>query len=112
MKNLVIVIPQARFENVKKRLVAAGVCGMTVSEARGFGFEKKRMKLHDEREMTIELAERIRIEIALNDSEAEPVIAAVVEEARTGRLGDGKIFISELSDAVRIRTGGRGEHAL
>ena len=112
MKNLVIIIPPARFDNVKKKLVEAGVCGLTVSDARGFGYEKKQLKLHDERDMTVELADRVRIEIAVKDNEAEAVIAAVVEEARTGRLGDGKIFISELSDAVRIRTGERGEHAL
>ncbi|HRU38349.1 MAG TPA: P-II family nitrogen regulator [Candidatus Goldiibacteriota bacterium] len=112
MKNITIIIPPARFDNVKKRLVEIGVCGMTVSDVRGFGYEKKRMKLHDDREMTVELSEKVRIDIALKEEDVEQVISAVTEEARTGRLGDGKIFISELTDAVRVRTGERGEHAL
>jgi nitrogen regulatory protein PII len=112
MKNIVIIIQPNKFDNVRKRLIEAGVCGMTVTNVEGFGYEKKQMKVNKTQEMTIDLSPKIRIEIAVRDSEVDGVVSAAVEEARTGRLSDGKIFINELSEVIRIRTGERGEHAL
>jgi nitrogen regulatory protein PII len=112
MKNVVIIIQPNKFDNVRKKLMDAGVCGMTVTNVEGYGYEKKQMKVNKSQEMTIELSPKIKIEIAVRDADVEDVISAAVEEARTGRLSDGKIFINDLSDVVRIRTGERGEHAL
>ena len=112
MKNVVIIIQPNKFDNVRKKLIEAGVCGMTVTNVEGFGYEKKQMKVSKAQEMTIELSPKIRIEIAVRDDEVEGVINAAVGEARTGRLSDGKIFISDLSEVIRIRTGERGEHAV
>jgi nitrogen regulatory protein PII len=112
MKNIAIIIQPNKFDNVRKRLIEAGVCGMTVTNVEGFGYEKKQMKVNKSQEMTIELSPRIKIEIAVRDGEVEGVISAAIEEARTGRLSDGKIFISDLSEVIRIRTGERGEHAV
>jgi nitrogen regulatory protein P-II 1 len=112
MKNVVIIIQPGRFDNLRKKLIDAGVCGMTVSNVEGFGYQKKQMKLQKKDELTVELAPKIRIEIVLKDDEVEPVIQAAMEEVRTGRLGDGKIFISDLSDVIRIRTGERKDDAL
>jgi nitrogen regulatory protein PII len=112
MKNVVIIIQPNKFDNVRKKLMDAGVCGMTVMNVEGYGYEKKQMKVNKSQEMTIELSPKIRIEIAVRDAEVEDVVNAAVGEARTGRLSDGKIFISDLSEVIRIRTGERGEHAL
>jgi nitrogen regulatory protein PII len=112
MKNVVIIIQPNKFDNVRKKLMDTGVCGMTVTNVEGYGYEKKQMKVNKSQEMTIELSPKIKIEIAVRDAEVEDVVNAAVEEARTGRLSDGKIFISDLSEVVRIRTGERGEHAL
>lgn len=112
MKNVVFVIPPNKFDNVRKKLIEAGVCGMTITNVEGFGYEKKQMKVNKMQEMSVDPAPKIKIEIAVRDAEVEGVIAAAVEEARTGRLGDGKIFINDLSEVVRIRTGERGDHAL
>jgi nitrogen regulatory protein PII len=112
MKNIAIIIQPNKFDNVKKRLVDAGVCGMTVANVEGFGYEKKQMKVNKADEMIVDLSPKIRIDIAVKDSDAEHVISAAIDEARTGRLGDGKVFVTELSDVIRIRTGERGDHAL
>jgi nitrogen regulatory protein PII len=112
MKNIAIIIQPNKFDNVRKKLIETGVCGMTVTNVEGFGYEKKQMKVSKSQEMTVELAPKIKIEIAVNDAEAERVVQAVIDEVRTGRLGDGKIFINDLSEVIRIRTGERGEHAL
>ena len=112
MKNIVIIIQPNKFDSVRKKLIEAGVCGMTVTNVEGFGYEKKQMKVNKSQEMTIDLSPKVRIEIAVRDAEAEGVIKAAIEEARTGRLSDGKIFVSDLSEVIRIRTGERGEHAL
>lgn len=112
MKNISIIIQPNKFDNVRKKLIESGVCGMTVTNVEGFGYEKKQMKMSKSQDMTVELAPKIKIEIAVKDSEVEEVLAAALSEARTGRLGDGKIFISDLSEVIRIRTGERGEHAL
>lgn len=112
MKSIVIIIQPNRFDDLRKKLIDMGVCGMTVTNVEGFGYEKKQLKVHKDDDMIIELAPKIKVEIAVKDSDAEKFIKAALEEVRTGRLGDGKIFISELADAIRIRTGERGEHAL
>jgi len=112
MKNVVIIIQPNKFDNVRKKLIEAGVSGMTVTNVEGFGYEKKQMKMGKSQEMTIDLSPKIKIEIAVRDADVEGVISAAVEEARTGRLSDGKIFINDLSEVVRIRTGERGDHAL
>ncbi len=112
MKNIAIIVQPNRFDDLRKKLIGLGVCGMTVTNVEGFGFEKKQLKVHKDDDMIIELAPKIKIEIVLKDDETEKVVQAAMEEVRTGRLGDGKIFITELADAIRIRTGERGEHAL
>jgi nitrogen regulatory protein PII len=112
MKNVAIIIQPNRFDGVREKLIAIGVCGMTITNVEGFGYEKKQMDVMRGKDYSVELAPKIKIEIALNEADVDMVVNAVLEETRTGRLGDGKIFINDLSDVIRIRTDERKEHAL
>jgi len=97
---------------VKDALLEIGVHGMTVSEVKGFGRQKGHKETYRGQEYTIEFVPKIKIEVAVSDSQVQQVIEAITRAAKTGSIGDGKIFVRDLSAVVRIRTGETGETAL
>src|SRR6202451_4909438 len=109
MTKLEAVIQPAKFEAVKDALIEIGVEGMTVIEVRGHGRQKGHTEFYRGREYTVDLIPKIKIEMVLADDMVEKVIEAIVTAARTGKIGDGKIFISRVDDAVRIRNDERGD---
>ena len=112
MKRIECIIRPIRFEAVKEALNEIGVYGMTVTDVRGFGRQQGHTEKYRGSTYTINLLPKIKIEVVVPDERVEEVTTAIIEAARTGEIGDGKIFIAEVLDAVRIRTGERGEAAL
>ena len=112
MKLLVCVIAPKKIDQVKKILWEAGVRGVTISEGSGYGYQKVQVDSVKGADYKVQYQPRTRLEIALQNEEVEPVIELLLETVRTGRVGDGKIFILPLEDAIRVRTGERGETAL
>jgi nitrogen regulatory protein P-II 2 len=97
---------------VKIALVNAGVVGMTVSEVRGFGRQKGQVERYRGSEFTVEFLQKLKLEIVVDDERVETVVQAIQEAARTGEIGDGKIFISPVESVIRIRTGDRDSQAI
>ena len=112
MKKLEAIIQPSRFESVKDALLEMGVGGLTVTEVRGHGRQKGHTEVYRGREYTVDLLPKIKLEVVLPDALAEGVVATILKTAKTGKIGDGKIFLSNIDDAVRIRNGERGETAL
>lgn len=112
MKKIECVIRPHLLDAVRAALQEAGVVGMTVTEARGFGRQKGHTETYRGSEYQVEFVAKVKLEVAVPDELVEPVVDAVLKTARTGKFGDGKVFITELHDAVRIRTGERGELAI
>ena len=112
MKKVEAVIRPFKLEDVKLALVNAGIIGMTVSEVRGFGRQKGQVERYRGSEFTVEFLQKLKIEVVIDDSRIDDVITAIAEAARTGEIGDGKIFISPVDNVVRIRTGERDITAL
>ena len=112
MKKLEIIIRPSKFEEVKQQLTTIGIHGMNYSEVRGFGRQHGHTEVYRGTTYAVDCLPKIKIELVLHDEALEKVLNAVVATARTGQVGDGKIFISDVQDAVRIRTGERGEDAL
>jgi nitrogen regulatory protein PII len=112
MKRIECIIRPIRFEAVKEALNEIGVYGMTVTDVRGFGRQQGHTEKYRGSTYTINLLPKLKIEVVVPDERMEEVVATLLEAARTGEIGDGKIFIAEVLDAVRIRTGERGESAL
>ena len=112
MKKIELIIKPFRLEAVKDGLEKIGVFGMTVTEVKGFGQQKGHSELYRGAEYQIDFVPKVKIEIVIKDDLLEETISTVTEAARTGKIGDGKIFISQVEEAVRIRTGERGEFAL
>lgn len=112
MKRVEAVIRPVRFEAVKEALNDIGVYGMTVTDVRGFGRQQGHTEKYRGSTYTVNLLPKIKIEVVVPDTQVEEVVAAILESAHTGEIGDGKIFIAEVEEAVRIRTGERGESAL
>ncbi len=112
MKKLAAIIQPAKLEDVKEALKAAGVEGLTVSEVRGHGRQKGHTETYRGHEYKIDLLPKVKVEVIIPDAHLESILDAVTKAARTGRIGDGKIFISSIDDVIRIRTGDRGETAL
>ncbi len=112
MKLIVAVIKPFRLEEVKDALAAAGVEGMTVTEVKGFGRQKGHTEIYRGNEYTVDFLPKAKLEIAVPDELASAVVEAIASAARTGKIGDGKIFVLSLEDVVRIRTGERGEAAV
>jgi nitrogen regulatory protein P-II 1 len=112
MKKIEAFIRHFKLEDVKDALTARGVHGMTVSEVRGFGRQKGHTDMYRGAEYTVDFIPKIKIEIVVLDADLSAVIETIARVAKTGQVGDGKIFISELVNAVRIRTGETGEQAI
>ncbi|MER3403370.1 MAG: transcriptional regulator [Armatimonadota bacterium] len=112
MKRVEAIIRPVRFEAVKEALNDIGVYGMTVTDVRGFGRQQGHTEKYRGSTYTVNLLPKIKIEVVVPEAQVEEVVAAILESAHTGEIGDGKIFIAEVEEAVRIRTGERGESAL
>jgi nitrogen regulatory protein P-II 1 len=112
MKKLEAIVRPHLLDAVKAALQEAGVVGMTVSEVKGFGRQKGHTETYRGSEYKVDFLPKVKIEVALADDLVEKAIGAVLATARTGKFGDGKVFVTSLEEAVRIRTGERGEDAL
>tara|TARA_Y100001935_G_C17261728_1_gene486803 strand:+ start:90 stop:428 length:339 start_codon:yes stop_codon:yes gene_type:complete len=112
MKKIEAIIRPFKLEDVKVALVNAGIIGMTVSDVRGFGRQKGQVERYRGSEFTVEFLQKLKVEIVVDDEKVESVIAAVAEAAKTGEIGDGKIFVSKVDSVIRIRTGDKNESAL
>lgn len=112
MKKIEAIIRHFKLEEVKDALTEVGISGMTVSEVKGFGRQKGHKEQYRGAEYTVDFVPKVKIEIVVGDEELQKAVDAILTTARTGQIGDGKIFISELSEAVRIRTGETGNESL
>ena len=106
------IIQPSRFEAVKDALKEAGIEGMTVSDVRGHGRQKGHTEVYRGREYSIDLLPKVKIELVVPDKLVEAAVGAILKSARTGKIGDGKIFLSRVDDAIQIRNEERGENAL
>jgi len=105
MKKIEAIIRPFKLEDVKVALVNAGIIGMTVSEVRGFGRQKGQVERYRGSEFTVEFLQKLKVEVVVDNEKVDSVINAIAEAAKTGEIGDGKIFISQVDSVVRIRTG-------
>lgn len=112
MKKIEAIIRHFKLEEVKDALTEAGISGMTVSEVKGFGRQKGHKEQYRGAEYTVDFVPKVKIEVVISDEESQKAIEAILTTARTGQIGDGKIFVSELTEAVRIRTGETGGESL
>ncbi len=112
MKMITAIIKPFKLDEVRQVVADLGVNGITVTEARGFGRQKGHTELYRGAEYVVDFLPKMKIELAVDDSIADQVVEAIVNTARTGKIGDGKIFISDLKEAVRIRTGETGAQAI
>ncbi|MBM3213822.1 P-II family nitrogen regulator [Candidatus Poribacteria bacterium] len=112
MKKVECIIRPFKLDDVKEALREAGVQGMTVGEVRGFGRQKGHTELYRGSEYTIEFIPKLRVEVVIDDADLERVVEAVLQAASTGKIGDGKIFVYNVEEAIRIRTGERGPSAV
>src|SRR5512143_3508466 len=112
MKKIEAIIKPFKLDEVKDALNAIGIQGMTVTEVKGFGRQKGHVELYRGAEYDIAFIPKVKIEVVIAEAMVEKVVTVIQEKAKTGKIGDGKIFISKLEDIVRIRTGERGETAI
>ena len=112
MKLIEAIVKPFKLDEVKDALLEAGVQGMTVTEVKGFGRQKGHKETYRGTEYTIEFVPKVKIEVAVTDAQVPRVLETITRAAKTGSIGDGKIFVRDLSQAVRIRTGESGESAL
>ena len=112
MKKVEAVVRHFTLEDVKNALTERGIHGMTVTEVRGFGRQKGHTEIYRGTEYAVDFVPKVKIEVVCSDSNLQSVIDMIVKTAQTGQIGDGKIFVSDLDNAIRIRTGEQGEDAL
>ena len=112
MKKIEAVIKPFKLDEVKEALQEIGMQGMTVIEAKGFGRQKGQTELYRGAEYVVDFLPKIKIEVIVSDDQVEAAVEAIQRAARTGRIGDGKIFISDILDVIRIRTGETGPNAI
>jgi len=112
MKKIEAIIKPFKLDEVKEALHEVGLSGITVTEAKGFGRQKGHTELYRGAEYVVDFLPKVKIEIVLDDALVERAIEAIQEAARTGRIGDGKIFVSTIEEAIRIRTGETGSEAV
>ena len=112
MKLIIAVIKPFKLDDVREALTEVGVEGMTVTEVKGFGRQKGHAEVYRGAEYTVSFLPKVRIEIAVEDETLERAVEAIQQSANTGKIGDGKIFVYEVSEAIRIRTGEKGKDAI
>ena len=112
MKLITAIIQPHKLDDVKEALAAAGVHGLTVSEANGYGRQRGHTEVYRGAEYTVELLPKVRLEILVDDEDADDVVDVIVRAARTGKIGDGKVWQIPVESVVRVRTGERGQEAL
>ena len=112
MKKIEAIIKPFKLEDVKEALAGVGVEGMTVTEVKGFGRQKGHTEIYRGSEYTVDFLPKIKIEIVVADAKKDAVVNAIVKSAKTGKIGDGKVFVSNVEEAVRIRTDERGDLAI
>jgi nitrogen regulatory protein P-II 1 len=112
MKKVEAIIRHHKLEDVKKALTEQGITGMTITEVRGFGRQKGHTEMYRGTEYTVDFLPKIKMELVVADAKLQTVLDTIVRAGRTGQVGDGKIFVSDLSEVVRIRTGESGENAI
>lgn len=112
MKKIEAIIKPFKLEDVKEALAEVGVQGMTVVEVKGFGRQKGHTEIYRGSEYTVDFLPKVKVEVVVESDRAETVVDAIVKAANTGKIGDGKVFVSEVAEAIRIRTGERGNDAV
>ena len=112
MKLITAIVKPAKVDDIKVALQAAGIAGMTVSETRGFGRQKGHTGIYRGAEYTVDFIPKVRIEVLVEDGEAQSIIDVIVNTASTGSIGDGKLWVTNVEQVIRIRTGERGGDAL
>ncbi len=112
MKKIEAIVRHFKLEDIKNALTEIGVSGMTITEVRGFGRQKGHTEMYRGTEYRVDFVPKVKIEIVVDDARLQTAIDTIVKTAHTGQIGDGKLFISDLSDVVRIRTGETGDDAL
>jgi nitrogen regulatory protein P-II 1 len=112
MKKIEAIIKPFKLEEVKDALGEIGIEGMTVSEVKGFGRQKGHTEIYRGSEYTVDFLPKIKLELVVGDSHVEQAVAAIVKSAKTGKIGDGKVFVSKVDEAIRIRTEEKGEAAV
>ena len=112
MKKIEAIIKPFKLDEVKDALNSMGIQGMTVTEVKGFGRQKGHVELYRGAEYDIAFIPKVKMEIVVSDDMAEKVVSTILEKAKTGKIGDGKIFVSSLEEIIRIRTGEKGETAI
>ena len=112
MKKIEAIIKPFKLEEVRETLAAVGVTGLTVTEVKGFGRQKGHTEIYRGSEYTVDFLPKIKIEVVLSDSALDSALAAIVKSAKTGKIGDGKVFVSAVEEAIRIRTDETGEKAI
>ena len=112
MKKIEAIIRHFKLEEVKTALSEQGISGMTISEVRGFGRQKGHTEMYRGTEYTVDFVPKIKIEVVVADAKVQAVLDTIMRAARTGQVGDGKVFVSDLADVVRIRTGESGDNAI
>ena len=112
MKLITAVVKPFRLDDIRNALAEVGVQGMTVTEVKGFGRQRGHTELYRGAEYVVDLLPKVKIEVAVTDELAERVIEAIIEAAKTGKVGDGKIFVTDLEQVHRIRTGETGDQAI
>lgn len=112
MKKIEAIIKPFKLEEVKEALEETGVAGMTVSEVKGFGRQKGHTEIYRGSEYTVDFLPKVKIELVVPDDRVEAAVGAIVKSAKTGKIGDGKVFVSAVEEAVRIRTEEKGEGAV
>lgn len=112
MKKIEAIVKPFKLDEVKDALAEIGVEGMIVTEVKGFGRQKGHTEIYRGSEYTVDFLPKLKIEIVLADPQAEPAVAAILKSARTGKIGDGKVFVLPLEEAVRIRTEEKGDQAI
>jgi nitrogen regulatory protein P-II 1 len=112
MKKIEAIVRHHKLEDIKAALTQIGVQGMTVTEVRGFGRQKGHTETYRGTEYTVDFVPKIKLEVVVADANSKPVIDAILRSAQTGQIGDGKVFVTNLAEGIRIRTGEAGDAAL
>ena len=112
MKLVTAIIKPFKLQEVREALIAAGIEGLTISEVKGYGRQKGHTELYRGAEYVVDFLPKVKIELFIEDSMLDRAVDAILQAAQTGRIGDGKIFISSVEDAIRVRTGERGNDAI